>query len=59
MGNESLITLIGSFGFPIVACIGMAWYINTTQKELINVMNAVNVTLKGIMTKLGMEEEDD
>ena len=52
-------TFIGSYGFPIVACIAMGWYINTTQKELIKVMNDVNATLKGIMARLGMEDNDN
>lgn len=33
MDITTLTTLIGSFGFPIVACIGMGWYINKTNKE--------------------------
>lgn len=59
MGVENINTFIGSFGFPIFACIAMGWYINTTQKELIKVMSDVNSTLKGIMARLGMEDKDD
>ena len=25
--NTEILTLIGSYGFPIIACIGMAWYV--------------------------------
>ena len=33
MDYNVIITLIGSLGFPIVACIGLFWMINTTMKE--------------------------
>ena len=56
---QDITTFIGSFGFPIVACIAMAWYINNTHKTLIDCLYTINRTLKGIMTKLDVEEEDD
>lgn len=56
---ESISALIGSFGFPIFMCLVMAWYINNTHKELINVMHQVNKTLKGVLTKLNIEEGGD
>lgn len=33
MDYNSIITLVGSLGFPIVACIALFWMINTTMKE--------------------------
>lgn len=33
MSIADLGTLIGSYGFPIVACIGMFYYVNTTMKD--------------------------
>lgn len=59
MDVNAITTFIGSFGFPIVACIAMAWYVNNTHKELINCMYAINRTLKVIITKLDIEEEED
>lgn len=59
MDANTVTTLIGSLGFPIVACGFMGWYIVTTQKELIQVMNQVAKTLKGITTLLDMEDEED
>ena len=59
MDYQSITTLIGSFGFPIFMCIVMAWYINNTHKELINIMYSINRTLKGIITKLDMEEGEN
>lgn len=32
--NMDIMTIIGSYGFPILACIGMAWYVKyTTDKN--------------------------
>lgn len=32
--NIDIMQLIGSYGFPILACIGMAWYVKyTTDKN--------------------------
>lgn len=59
MSYESITSLIGSFGFPIFMCFVMAWYINNTHKELINVMHQINKTLKGVLTKLDIDEGDD
>ena len=40
MDVNAITTLIGSFGFPMVACIGMAWYVkyvtDQNKKEVEN-----------------------
>ena len=33
MDYNSSVTLVGSLGFPIAACIALFWMINTTMKE--------------------------
>lgn len=33
MDYDSIIALVGSLGFPIVACIALFWMMNTTMKE--------------------------
>ena len=33
MDYNSIVALVGSLGFPIVACIGLFWMINTTMKD--------------------------
>lgn len=33
MDYNTIVTLVGSLGFPIVACIGLFWMINATMKE--------------------------
>lgn len=34
MTYNEICTLIGSYGFPIVCCGAMFWYINNTMREL-------------------------
>ena len=34
MDIGSIVTVVGSVGFPIVACCGMAWFIATTFSDL-------------------------
>lgn len=36
MDANTLITLIGSLGFPIVACIGMAWFFSKANDNYRN-----------------------
>lgn len=38
MDMSSIATLVGSVGFPIVACCGMAWFIATTFRDFNNLM---------------------
>ena len=33
MDYNTIVTLVGSLGFPIAACIGMFWMINSTMKD--------------------------
>lgn len=38
MDMSSIATIVGSIGFPIVACCGMAWFIATTFRDFNNLM---------------------
>lgn len=38
MDMSSVAALVGSVGFPIVACCGMAWFIATTFRDFNNLM---------------------
>lgn len=43
MDANTLVTLIGSLGFPIVACLGMAWFfakVNDNYRSDIKEMNS-------------------
>lgn len=33
MDANTIITLVGSLGFPIVACLGMGWFFNKTNEN--------------------------
>lgn len=59
MDVTTVTTLIGSFGFPIVACIAMAWYINNTHKELIDCLYTVNRTLKAVLQELNIKDDSE
>lgn len=59
MGYELVERLVGSFGFPIVMCLIMAWFINNTQKELIKAINSLTKINKAILTKLKIQEDDE
>lgn len=59
MDYQEITTLIGSFGFPIVMCLLLFWYIVTTHKELVNALYAINRTLKAVSKQLDMEDDED
>lgn len=42
MDMSSIVALVGSVGFPIVACCGMAWFIATTFRDFNNLMTRNN-----------------
>ena len=46
MNLSDIGTLIGSVGFPIVACCGMGWYINNTMQKFTDTMQK-NTTALG------------
>lgn len=50
MDMSAIGTLIGTIGFPIVCCLGMAYYINTTVKELTKVLNEHTVAIEKLST---------
>lgn len=55
--NE-IVTAISSIGFPIVACCGMAWYINNTMKEFTDTMQKNTSALEKLIMILGKDNND-
>lgn len=51
MNVNDIVTLIGSLGFPIVACVGMFYLYNRTLKDF-------TVTLGDIVTQIKELRED-
>ena len=51
--------LIGSMGFPIVACGALFWMINTTMKELTSVIQDLSDSIKNITNDEKRKTEED
>jgi hypothetical protein len=54
MDIGQIVTVIGSVGFPIVACCGMAWFIATTFSDFNDLMmknNVLTEELIGLLRK--------
>lgn len=47
MDMSSITALVGSVGFPIVACCEMAWFIATTFRDFNNLMTRNNILTEG------------
>ena len=59
MDMSSIATLVGSVGFPIVACCGMAWFIATTCRDFNNLMTKNNVLTEELIALLKNDKGDD
>lgn len=58
MDMSSIATLVGSVGFPIVACCGMAWFIATTFRDFNNLMTKNNVLTEELIALLKNDKND-
>lgn len=52
MDISSIVTVVGSVGFPIVACCGMAWFIATTFSDFNDLMTKNNVLIEELIALL-------
>lgn len=59
MDMSSIVTLVGSVGFPIVACCGMAWFIATTFRDFNNLMTKNSVLTEELIALLKNDKGDD
>lgn len=59
MDVSSIAALVGSVGFPIVACCGMAWFIATTFRDFNNLMTKNNVLTEELIALLKNDKEGD
>lgn len=53
MDYDAIVQAIGSVGFPIVACGGLFWMINTTMKEFTTTVDHLNESIIRLSTKIG------
>ena len=59
MDVSSIVTVVGSVGFPIVACCGMAWFIATTFSDFNDLMTKNNVLTEELIALLKNGNEDN
>lgn len=59
MDMSSIAALVGSVGFPIVACCGMAWFIATTFRDFNNLMTKNNGLTEELITLLKNDKGGD
>lgn len=59
MDMSSIAALVGSVGFPIVACCGMAWFIATTFRDFNDLMTKNNVLTEELIALLNNDKGDD
>ena len=59
MNLSDIVTIIGSVGFPIVACCGMGWYINNTMQKFTDTMQKNTTALEKLLTVLRKDETND
>lgn len=59
MDMSSVATLVGSVGFPIVACCGMAWFIATTFRDFNNLMTKNNILTEELIALLKDDKGGD
>lgn len=52
MDANDIVTLIGSLGFPIVACVGMFYLYNRTLKDFTSTLNDIANEIKELREEL-------
>ena len=52
MNVNDIVTLIGSLGFPIVACVGMFYLYNRTLKGFTSTLNNIASEIKELREEL-------
>lgn len=58
MDISAIVSVVGSVGFPIVACCGMAWFIATTFSDFNDLMTRNNVLTEELITLLKNNKGD-
>lgn len=58
MDVSSIVTVVGSVGFPIVACCGMAWFIVTTFSDFNDLITKNNILTEELIALLENNKDD-
>lgn len=53
MDTDVIVSMIGSLGFPIVACIYLMYMQQTTMKDIIDSNTKLSVAIEKLISKLG------
>lgn len=56
MDANTIVSIIGSVGFPIAACCGLFYLYDKTIKDLTVTLTKIDATLDGIKSMLEKEE---
>ena len=59
MDIGQIVTVVGSVGFPIVACCGMAWFIATTFDDFNDLMTKNNVLTEELIGLLRKDADGE
>lgn len=57
MDVDTIISLVGSVGFPVVACAAMAWFYATQFKDFQSMVQKNNVLTEELVALLRKEED--
>lgn len=58
MDSNTVVTLISSVGFPIVACMFLAWFVFKVVEDLRKTVEHNTNIMEKILTKLDMDEDN-
>lgn len=58
MDVDTIISLVGSVGFPVVACAAMAWFYATQFKDFQSMVQKNNVLTEELVALLRKEEDE-
>lgn len=59
MAVENVVSLISSVGFPIVCCIFLWQYVNTTMKDFTEIMNQNTRMIEKLIDRLDRSMKDE
>lgn len=59
MNISDVVTMVGSVGFPIVACCAMAWFIATTFRNFNDLVTKNNVLTEELINLLREGDVDE
>lgn len=58
MDADTIVSLVGSVGFPVVACAAMAWFYATQFKDFQSMVQKNNLLTEELVALLRKEEDE-